>query len=197
MVKKVISIISLLSIILLSNVMAKDITSNTRNNNSTISKYDLSQQDKIDILNQIHQHAVSNNDDTVKLFTDKELYARAIESISALNANISNNGSIFLLISIDSSCESMLCDMSCRNCPEWLYEKKGDNYRLLISGPNLSIAKNITNGYRDIEATQTWHVNPMDGSSEGGCEVYKYDGSVYKQTERWITKNGKKTKRNM
>ncbi len=177
MVRKVISIISLLSIVLLSSAMAKNIKSGT-------SQYDLSQKEKHDILNKLQE------DDSwvMDLLKERTLYTEAMKSISVDTVELSKNGSTYLIVEV---LMTEFRGATGRNSSHWVYEKKGDNYRLLLddaSCAEINLEKNITNGYKDISCTSLW------GYGDGAFVLYKYDGNVYKQSNCWSLKNGKRTK---
>jgi hypothetical protein len=87
--------------------------------------------------------------------------------------------------------DGVLCG-ALANCPNWVYEKTGGDYRLLFRniGRNVKLETTSTNKYRDLR-------------SDGGgtailsyITIYKYDGKMYQENQCFeLRSSGKKTKK--
>lgn len=79
------------------------------------------------------------------------------------------------------------------NCPDWVYQKTGNNYRLLLRtfGRELTTEKTSTNKYRDLRSTGG------DSAIQDSFSIYKFDGSKYRAKScfsRIFATKGKKEK---
>lgn len=79
------------------------------------------------------------------------------------------------------------------NCPDWVYQKTGNTYKLLLRtfGRELTAEKTSTNKYRDLRSTGG------DTAERDAFSIYKFDGNKYRAKNcfsRIFAANGKKEK---
>jgi len=79
------------------------------------------------------------------------------------------------------------------NCPDWVYQKTGNKYRLLLRtfGRELTPEKTSTNKYRDLRS------NGGDTAERDSFSIYKFNGNKYKAKScfsRIYATKGKKEK---
>jgi hypothetical protein len=79
------------------------------------------------------------------------------------------------------------------NCPDWVYQKNGNSYRLLLRtfGRELTAARTSTNNYRDLRSTGG------DTAERDAFSIYKFDGTKYRAKNCYsrIFANGTKTEK--
>jgi hypothetical protein len=79
------------------------------------------------------------------------------------------------------------------NCPDWVYQKTGDSYKLLLRtfGRELTPEKTSTNKYIDLRSTGG------DSATQDSFSIFKFNGEKYKATNcysRVFATKGKKEK---
>jgi hypothetical protein len=95
-----------------------------------------------------------------------------IENLNAVAIDLNRDGVPELIVSGRSS----LCSAT-GNCMHWVYQKKGNGYRLLLrvgSAVFVDSEKTITSGFHDITAVQ------HDSAFSSFWRSYKFDGTRYR-----------------
>jgi hypothetical protein len=141
------------------------------------------EQEKKDIFQLILKDKTVSEDLENKAFDEKALF----DSISIEKKDLNKDGKPEYIGKSDLS-------ISCgahSNCPEWVFGRTTDGYRLLLAthAQKVTIQKTLSNKFYDIRAEGS------DSAVESSYSIYKFDGNVYKATDCFTVNNeGKKPK---
>lgn len=116
---------------------------------------------------------ILKNDEEIRQAVEGGTVAKQLAkdmSVEKIDLNQDGKPEYFVVIRDGGICGAL------GNCPDWVYQKNGSEYQLLLRtfGRELSLEKTSTSAFRDLRS------EGGDSASEGSFTIYKFSGDKYK-----------------